>query len=66
MEPKAFETGKSIADQTNVDTVNSVAVVSIAISLKRIADTICGDAEHTDLVNHLGNVLLDAIHNLKA
>jgi hypothetical protein len=58
MEPEAYKVGKSIADQVPAelrgDTVNSVAVVSLAISLKRIADALQGNEKNLyDLVRDI-------------
>lgn len=42
-------------DIAPVDLVS--AMTSIAVSLKRIVDKVCGDKTHLDIVEHLGKVL---------
>ena len=65
MEPDAFKIARSIADQVpnelRGDTVNGVAAVSIAISLKRIADVVCGDDKRSGIID----VVYDAIQRAK-
>jgi hypothetical protein len=45
IELEAFRTAKSVADGTSEETVQPLALMSIAISLKRIADAIVADIE---------------------
>lgn len=52
---------------SSIDTSATLAscALSIAISLKRIADAIEGRPDKLGLVEHIGAVLSDSIYNLK-
>ena len=56
----SMETGASKQVRHPNDSTE-VAIVSIAISLRRIADVICGDKDHMDLSSTIGNAIEQAI-----
>lgn len=60
MEPEAVKMSRD-----NIDHVERTAIISIAISMRRIADTVAGDSTHLDLVNGVMSAIESGIRSSK-